>query len=352
MNSIPKTMKAVLLMGHGDLDKLALREDIPVPVPGPRDVLIKVRAAGVNNTDLNTRLGWYSKSDGDSSDASWSGNAIQFPRIQGADVCGHVVALGAQVDTSLLHKRVLVEPCILEAEGKVLAHPWYFGSECDGGFAEYTVVAARHAYTINSQLSDIELASFPCSYSTAENLLTRARVNQKDVVLVTGASGGVGSAAVQLAKARGARVIGVTSPSKVDKIRSLGADQTLTRDVNPAQMLGTNSVDVVIDLVAGKTWPTLLEVLKPFGRSGVAGAIAGPMVELDVRTLYLKDLSLLGCTVLDQEVFANLIKRIEAGQVSSVVADKFSLSELAQAQAQFKLKNHVGKLVIDMAAEK
>lgn len=171
MNDIPKVMKGIQLTGHGGLDKLVFRDDIPVPTPGSHDVLIKVSAAGVNNTDLNTRLGWYSKSAGDSGDASWSGNAIRFPRIQGADVCGQVVAVGEQVDASLLNQRVLVEPCILEAGGKVLDHPWYFGSECDGGFAEYTVVAARHAHKINSTLSDIELASFPCAYSTAEIFL-------------------------------------------------------------------------------------------------------------------------------------------------------------------------------------
>lgn len=352
MNSIPKKMKGVQLMGHGGLDKLVYRDDIPVPVPGPREVLIKVSAAGVNNTDLNTRLGWYSKSDGDSRDAGWSGNAIQFPRIQGADVCGHVVSVGEQVKATLLNKRVLVEPCLLEVDGTVLAHPWYFGSECDGGFAEYTVVAARHAFTINSELSDIELASFPCSYSTAENLLTRAKVSQKDVVLVTGASGGVGSAVIQLAKARGAHVIGATSPSKAKEIESLGADRTLARNANPTQELGNNSVDVVIDLVAGTQWPRLLEVLKPFGRYAAAGAIAGPIVDLDVRTLYLKDLSLLGCTVLDEEVFPNLIKRIEAGQVSSLVAKTFPLQQLTLAQEQFERKAHVGKLVIDIMAER
>lgn len=349
MNDIPKVMKGVQLTGHGDLDKLVFRDDIPVPVPGPRDVLIKVSAAGVNNTDLNTRLGWYSKSGGDSSDAGWSGNAIQFPRIQGADVCGKVVALGAQVDAGLLDERVLVEPCLLEVGGKVLDHPWYFGSECDGGFAEYTVVAARHAHRINSTLSDVELASFPCSYSTAENLLTRANVGANDVVLVTGASGGVGSAAIQLAKARGARVLGIASPSKADRIRSLGADRTFATNDGLVRELGTNCVDVVVDLVAGEQWPHLLDVLKPFGRYAVAGAIAGPIVALDVRTLYLKDLSLFGCTVLDTAVFPNLIKRIESGKVLPVVADTFSLSRIREAQKQFELKKHVGKLVIDIS---
>jgi NADPH:quinone reductase-like Zn-dependent oxidoreductase len=351
MNDIPKVMKGVQLTGHGGLDKLVFRDDIPVPTPGPRDVLIKVSAAGVNNTDLNTRLGWYSKSNGDNSDAGWSGSAIQFPRIQGADVCGEVVAVGEQVDASLLNKRVLVEPCILEAGGKVLDQPWYFGSECDGGFAEYTVVAARHAHKINSKLSDVELASFPCSYSTAENLLTRANVSANDVVLVTGASGGVGSAVIQLAKVRGAQVIGITSPTKADKVLSLGADRTLARNASLLHELGKSSVDVVIDLVAGKQWPDLLDALKPFGRYAVSGAIAGPLVELDVRTLYLKDLSLFGCTVLDEAVFPNLIERIEAGKVSPVVANTFSLLQISEAQKQFETKQHIGKFVIDISRE-
>jgi NADPH:quinone reductase-like Zn-dependent oxidoreductase len=351
MKDIANVMRGVQLTGHGGLEKLVFRNDIPVPTPGPHDVLIKVSAAGVNNTDINTRVGWYSKSNGDSRDASWSGDAIQFPRIQGADVCGKVVAVGAQADNNLLNERVLVEPCILEAGGKNLDHPWYFGSECDGGFAEYTVVAARHSHKINSTLSDVELASFPCSYSTAENLLTRANVGFNDVVLVTGASGGVGSGVVQLAKARGAQVFGVTSPSKSDRIMSLGADHTLARGDNLVQAIGKNSVDVVIDLVAGKQWPDLLEVLKPFGRYAVAGAIGGPLVELDVRTLYLKDLSLFGCTVLDEGVFSNLVKRIEADKVTPVVANTFSLNQVPEAQRQFETKQHVGKLVVDLSIE-
>jgi len=349
MNDIPKVMKGVQLVGHGGLDKLALREDIPVPAPGSRDVLIRVSAAAINNTDLNTRIGWYSKSNGDSRDAGWTGHAIQLPRIQGADVCGEIVAVGDEVGDTLLNRRVLVEPCLREAGGQVLDHPWYFGSECDGGFAEYAVVAARHAHPIVSRLSDVELASFPCSYSTAENLLTRARVDTGDIVLVTGASGGVGSAVIQLARARGAQVIAITSPEKAGKLLRLGADRTVTRKDDLLQELGKNSVDVVIDLVAGAQWPNLLEVLKPFGRYAVSGAIAGPLVQLDVRTLYLKDLSFFGCTVLDETVFPRLVKRIEAGEILPVVAGTFSLNQIAEAQQEFEKKRHVGKLVIEIS---
>ncbi|MGH1484264.1 MAG: alcohol dehydrogenase family protein [Geminicoccales bacterium] len=340
------TMTGVVLIGHGGPECLDWREDLPVPTPGPGDVLIRVAAAGVNNTDINTRTAWYSKSDSDASDASWSGKALTFPRIQGADVCGTIVAVGDGVDAKRVGERVLVEPCLREADGQSLGTPWYFGSECDGGFADYTRVAARHACKIESSMSDVELASFPCSYSTAENMLTRSGVTAGETVMVTGASGGVGSAAVQLAHARGAKVVAVTSPAKAEALRELGAETTLDREMDYAKELGANAVDVVVDLVAGTKWPALLDVLRPGGRYAVSGAIGGPIVELDVRTLYLKDLSFFGCTVLEPEVFSNLVKRIEKGQVRPLVAETFPLKEITAAQEAFQAKGYIGKIVL------
>lgn len=341
-------MRGVWLTGHGGLDKLSLRDDIPTPRPGPREVLIRVAAAAVNNTDINTRIGWYSKSGDSDEDASWAGAPIGFPRIQGIDACGQIVAVGQEVNADRIGERVLVEPCLREANGRELERPWFFGSECDGAFAEYTTVAARHAYPIESPLSDTELASFPCSYATAENLLSRSNTQAGERVLITGASGGVGSAAVQLARARGARVIAITSAAKAQALRDLGAEQTLLRDDSLVETLGPDSIDVVIDLVAGPQWPELLDSLRPGGRYAVAGAIGGPLVELDVRTLYLKDLSLFGCTVLEPRVFANLIEHIEAGRISPLVAETYPLEKIADAQTAFLAKNHVGKIVLEV----
>lgn len=163
---------------------------------------------------------------------------------------------------------------------------------------------------------------------------------------MTGASGGVGSAAVQLARARGAEVIAVTSPSKAAPLRDLGAAETIGRVDDLDATLGANAVDVVIDLVAGPNWPALPEVLRPKGRYAVSGAIAGPMVDLDVRTLYLKDLSFYGCTVLDSGVFAALIQRIETGQIQPLVAATYTLEKIKKAQAVFTDKDHVGKIVL------
>jgi NADPH:quinone reductase-like Zn-dependent oxidoreductase len=192
-------------------------------------VLIAVAAAGVNNTDINTRVGWYSKGDNDADDASWTGEALGFPRIQGIDVCGRIVAVGTGVDPARIGERVIIEPCLTEAGGEMRTPPWFLGSECDGGFAQFCAVAARHAYVVNSDLSDVALASFPCSYSTAENMLTRTDLRSGETVLITGASGGVGSAAVQLAKARGAHVVAVTSAAKAQSLLDLGARTSVDR---------------------------------------------------------------------------------------------------------------------------
>ena len=348
MTFVPATMKGVQLTQHGGLDSLTINPSIPVPSLTPNDVLIEVKAAGVNNTDLNTRIGWYSKGDNDADDAGWGGTALNLPLIQGADVCGYIVAVGDNVSNARIGERVLIEPCLFEANSEALSSPWYFGSECDGGFAQYTKVASQHAHAIHSSLSDIELASFPCSYSTAENMLCRAQVTEKDSVLVTGASGGVGSAAIQLAKARGSKVVAVTSENKRDAILRLGADATLDRNADFNTYAKAQPFDVVIDLVAGPRWPELLDMLKPFGRYATAGAIAGHTVPLDLRTLYLKDLQLLGCTILSEGVFASLIQRIEANQIKPLVSKVYPLEDITRAQQDFERKNHIGKLVLSV----
>ena len=357
--TIPSQMAAVHLVGHGGVDRLHYRSDVPTPIPRAGEVLVKVAAAGVNNTDINTRIGWYSKAvvdatgtggaDGfdevDDADASWSGVPLHFPRIQGADCCGRIVSAGEGVDRGRIGERVIVRSMM---RSPVDAHPfacWTFGSECDGAFAQYARAPAGEAYKVDCDWSDAELASIPCAYSTAENLLHRASVGAERV-LVTGASGGVGSAAIQLAKRRGAHVVAVAGATKADTVRAIGADEVVDRGSDPVATLGRDSVDVVVDLVAGPSWPRLLDVLRRGGRYATAGAIAGPLVELDVRTLYLKDLTLFGCTFQEHEVFENLVSYIERGEIRPVVAKTFPLSEIRRAQTEFLAKTFTGKLVL------
>ena len=353
--SIPPTMRAVLLTGHGGYDKLELRDDWPVPMPAAGEVLIKVGAAGVNNTDINTRIGWYSKAVAEATetgaasgiagaeDDGWSGVAFQFPRIQGADACGRIVAVGEGVETGRVGERVLIEPVF---RGASAFDVQYFGSEVDGAFAEYALAPAVHAHRIASDLTDAELASFPCAYSAAENMLTRIALSAGERVLITGASGGVGSAAVQLAKRRGADVIAMAGGDKAEAVRALGADHVIPRDADIEALFGKDYFDAAVDIVGGTQFAAILDSLKRGGRYGVAGAISGPIVDLDLRTLYLKDLRLLGCTILEPEVFPNLITYIERGKIKPLIAATFPLTDIVAAQETFLTKRHVGKIVL------
>jgi len=223
---------------------------------------------------------------------------------------------------------------------------WTMGSECDGAFAEYMVAFSDESFKIESNWTNAELASIPCAYSTAENLLERSDVKKDEVVLITGASGGVGSAAIQLAKRRGARVVAIASKAKSNAVKDIGADEVINREDGIRNSIENDSVNVVIDLVAGSEWADLLDVLKKGGRYAAAGAIAGPIVELDVRTLYLKDLVLIGCTFQDRKVFENLIGYIERGEIKPLVAKTYPLVNIVEAQKDFISKKYAGKLVL------
>jgi NADPH:quinone reductase-like Zn-dependent oxidoreductase len=188
----------------------------------------------------------------------------------------------------------------------------------------------------------------PCAYSTAEGLLHRASVQAGEHVVITGASGGVGSAAVQLAKRRGAFVTAIAGREKAQLLLDLGADRVVVRDEDLVAKLGNETVDVAIDVAAGPGFPALLNVLKKGDRYAAAGAIAGPLVELDVRTLYLKDLTFFGCTFQEDIVFENLVSYIERGEVRPIVAKTYPLEERAKAQQDFLSKSFVGKIVLEI----
>ncbi len=362
-DAIPATMTAQVLHRHGDMDALTLHHDWPVPQVAANDVLIRVGACGLNNTDVNTRTGWYSKAvteatsgaasdGGDTDDPAWGGNPIAFPRIQGADAVGEVVAVGADAPGDLLGKRVMVDVWLRDwSQPLNFEKTGYFGSERDGGFAQYCTADHRNVGVIESPLSDAELATFCCSYSTAEGMLTRANVGKEDVVLVTGASGGVGSALVQLAKRRGATVVALASRSKHAQMQDLGADVLLDRapDDLAAELkrtLGRETVTVVADIVGGPYFETVLDVLARGGRYTCSGAIAGPIVPLDLRTLYLRDLTFTGSTVLPPHVFGDLLGYIARGEVRPLLAASYPLEDLKTAQQAFIDKTHVGNIVV------
>ena len=363
MTDLPTKMRAVVLMRHGGLDALEIRDDWDVPVPSGQEILIKVGACGLNNTDVNTRSGWYSKAvrdattgDGydevDDADPTWGGSGISLPRIQGADAVGRVVACGPEADSGLIGKRVMIDGWQRDwSDPKNLNKAGYFGSECDGGFAEYTKTDQRNATIIESDFSDAELATFPCSYTTAEGMLTRAGVGPEDVVLAAGASGGVGSAILQLAKRRGATVVGLASKAKHATLTGLGADALLDRAPEdlPAALeaaIGRRDVTVVADIVGGDYFPTVIEALARGGHYTGSGAIAGPIVELDLRTFYLNDLTFHGSTITSHQIFENMVSYVARGEIKPLVAATYPLAEFHAAQTAFIEKNHVGNIVV------
>ena len=364
MTDIPKTMRAVVLKRHGGLDALEFEAAWPVPTPGPDQVLIKVLATGMNNTDVNTRAGWYSKSvteatTGDAydtldgaADNTWGGAGIAFPRIQGADVCGRVVGAGTNADKSLIGKRIITDNWLRDWDDPLNMHKTgYYGSEADGGYAEYAVIDHRNVAAVDSPLSDAELATFSCSYNTAEGMLEKAGVGASDLVLVTGASGGVGGALIQLAKRRGATVVALASPAKHADVAKCGPDAILPRapaDLKAAlrEAIGRDSVTVVADIVAGDYFPTLIDALDRGGRYVTSGAIAGPIVTLDVRTLYLMDLSFFGSTVNPPETFRNLVRYIEEGALKPMLAATYPLEDFHAGQQAFIDKVHTGNIVV------
>ena len=326
-------------------------------------MLIRVAACGLNNTDINTRSGWYSKAvtdattgDGheavDSEDPSWGGNPLAFPRIQGADVCGIVVAVGARTDPGLIGKRVITDNWLRDwSQPLNRDRTGYFGSERDGGYAQYTTIDARNVGAIDTHLTDAELATFSCSYTTAEGMLSRANVTANDRVLIPGASGGVGSALVQLAKRRGATVIAMASDAKHADVARLNPDALLGRAPEnlPAALreaTGTDTVSVVADIVGGPYFGTLIEALERGGRYTCSGAIAGPIVDLDLRTLYLNDLTFTGSTVVEPHVFKDLLGYIERGEIRPVLAATYPLRDLHKAQQAFVDKKHTGNIVV------
>jgi NADPH:quinone reductase-like Zn-dependent oxidoreductase len=345
---VSSTMQAVRFAHHGGPEVLELVE-VAVPAPAAGDVLVRVDAVALNNTDLWTREGSYGLPGEPEALAGWRG-PLDLPRIQGADVAGRVEAVGAGVDAHLVGRRVVVDPADYDGDGPA-AHPvGLLGSERDGGYAEYVTAPADQVHDMESSpLTDDQLAALPTAYGTALGMIERGDLAEGETVLVTGASGGVGLAAVQLAHARGARVLAVSSGSKLDDVRAAGADVVLDRGADLAAQVresAPDGVDVVLDVVAGDLLADGLPLLAEGGRWVVAGALGGYEVAFDVRRLYLHNLRLVGSSMHTRDHFALLMDLARDGAVRPVVAATYPLDHAARAQEDLARRTHVGKLVL------
>ena len=326
---------------------MVYRTDVPVPRPGADELLVQVRAAGVNNTDINTRTGWYAATEG--SDASWTGDALVFPRIQGADVCGVVVAVGSGVPESRVGERVIVQGC-LRSLGRDGREPW-LGSELDGGFAQFVRTPAADTYRVDCALPDVQLAAVPCSYADGREPAPpcrragrRARARHRRI----------GRGRVGRRSSSPAAAAPRWSPSRVTPrpppCRARGGDRCAAHRHRGDKSAGSRSTSSSTSSAA--PLPELLAVLRTRGRYATSGAIGGPVVELDLRTLYLKDLTLYGCTSQDAEVFPNLVRYLEPGELEPLVSATFPLRRHRRGSRRSRRKLHVGKIVLGAATRR
>ena len=364
--SIPTQMAAMQLVGHGDVDQLVYNEQTPVPEPGPGEVLVRVTATAKNNTDRKAREGLYpTKDKGDvTSFAIGGAPTLTFPRIQGADIAGRVAAVGEGVDASRVGERGLLDFNIYGNDRRdINLTPDYYGHGADGGFAEYVAVPSDQFHTVdNADLSDAELASMGmCSYQTAYHMMTAASVSAGEHILVTGASGGVGTALLQLCRVVGAIPYALSTPEKADALLELGAEHVFDRramDDFPDQVrqaTGGVPFDAVMDLVGGEATMRFIEAMtfdmnarSTYPRLSIAGASASNVTEIMWTVIYLYQVHIFGVSHGTREEAEQLIEWIRAGELKPVLHAAFKLSQLRECERYFTHRgsNYLGKIVV------
>ncbi|MFF3829191.1 zinc-binding dehydrogenase [Streptomyces sp. NPDC002458] len=345
---VPGTMRAVRIAEHGGPEVLQPSE-VAVPAPRAGEVLVRVAAVALNNTDLWTREGAYGRPGDPEALSGWRG-PLDFPRIQGADVAGRVVAVGSGADESLVGRRVVVDPAIYDSEGPDANPVGLMGSERDGGYAEYVTAPAGRVHDVtDSPLTDDQLATLPTAYGTALGMIERGRLGKGETALVSGASGGVGLALIQIARARGAKVLAISSGSKIDAVREAGAHEVLDRAQDVAEQIravAPEGVDVALDVVAGDLVGSVLPLLREGSRWVVAGALGGYEVAFDVRRLYLHNAQVIGSAMHTPTHFGLLMDLARQGAVQPVIAATYPLEQAALAQEALSRRGHVGKIVM------
>jgi NADPH:quinone reductase-like Zn-dependent oxidoreductase len=359
-------MAAMLLTGHGGTDKLVYHEDVPVRWPGRGEVLVKVTATAKNNTDRKAREGLYpTKDKGDVTSFAMGGSpTLTFPRIQGADVAGRVIAVGEGVDEGRIGDRGLLDFNLYADERRdINLTPDYYGHGADGGFAEYIAVPSDQFHAVpNPELADAELAAMGmCSYQTAVHMLNAAGVKSGERVLVTGASGGVGTALIQLCRVMGAIPYALSRQDKADALIELGAEAVLDR----SDMEGfvdrvrdaTNGepIDAVMDLVGGTMTDRFIDTMifdmrrrATYPRLSIAGASGGNLSEIMWTRIYLYQVQIFGVSHGTREEAEQLIEWIRGGRLRPVLHAAFRLSDLRAAEDYFvnRGSGFLGKIVI------
>lgn len=343
-------MKAIYITEHGNLDVLTYGE-LPDPIPGDSDVLIRVRACALNRLDLITRAG-----------VRGTKLALGNPHILGGDVSGDIVDVGAQVNCLKFGDRVVVNPklpcykcqCCVANKPEMCIKPGMIGSTVNGGYAEYVSVPATNVVVISSNISYEEAASLPTVFLPCWSiLLKRADLKPWETVLILSASSGVGTAAIQVAKnVIGSRVIATTSSNiKKQKALDLGADHVInyTKD-NISDAIGelTNNrgADVVVDHVGSEFWSEAMASLAPGGRYGICGVTTGYRAELQMGTLFVKQQTVLGVFMGSNQDLRYIVDMVGRGIIRGVIDKVFELSDAVKAHETMESRDFFGKLIL------
>lgn len=361
---IPTTMKAMVLTGHGDVDKLEY-QDVPVPSPAAGQVLVKVTATAKNNTDRKAREGLYPTKKGEMTSFQMGGKpTLLFPRIQGADIAGRVVAVGEGVPDSRIGERGLLDFNIYANDRRdINLTPDYYGHGADGGYAEYVALPSDQFHHIpNPELTDAELAAMGmCSYQTAYHMVTSANIQAGERVLVTGASGGVGTALIQLCQIIGAIPYALSQPDKAEALLRLGAEAVLDRSDMDSFVgrvkaeTGGKPIDAVMDLVGGEMTDVFIDTMifdmnarSTYPRLSIAGASGGNISEILWTRIYLYQVQIFGVSHGTRDEADQLMAWIREGQLKPVLHGAFRLSDLHRAEEYFvnRGSNYLGKIVI------
>jgi NADPH:quinone reductase-like Zn-dependent oxidoreductase len=339
-------MRAAIFHEFGGPEVVRI-EELPRPAPGAGEVLLEVKAAALNHLDLWVRRGLPIETT--------------MPHIGGSDVAGVVVEAGEGVDGGRVGERVVVNPSLWcgecewcrRGEESMCLRYRIIGEHTNGGFTELLAVPADHAYRLPDEVAFEDAAALPVSYMTAWRALhSRARLRSGEDVLVLGASGGTAIAAVQIALLAGARVFAVTSGAEnVARLRALGAAFVYDRaaeDWSKAVHADTakRGVDVVVENVGEATWKGSVRALAQGGRLVTYGGTSGPKVELDVRVMFWKQLSVLGTTMASKAEFEAMLQPVFTGRLRPVIDTVMPLDQAREAHERLEAGGQFGKIVL------
>src|SRR5687767_14681947 len=340
-------MKAVVMRETGGPGVLRL-EDMPDPVPGPAEVLVRVRACALNHLDVWTRLGQ-------------AGRAVALPHILGNDIAGEIAAVSGGMDELAVGQRVMLSPgtscgrcrMCLSGEDNGCRQYRILGYQIHGGYAELVRCPAANVIPLPDHVPFEEAAAFPLVFLTAWRMLvTRARLARGEDVLVWAAGSGVGMAAVQIAKVMGARVIATAgSEAKLARARALGADETIDHHAQDVaaevrRLTGKKGVEVVLEHTGQQTWERSILSLAHRGRLVTCGATTGPEGKTDLRHLFAKQLTLMGSYMGSKADLLDAAGLFFAGRLRPVIHEVLPLAEARRAHEMMEASRHFGKIVL------